>query len=66
MSTAAILVASWSWLLGNRCVTSVSCHLPWVDVGGGLVYDEDAIAVEQGACQTDQLTLTHAEVAPAL
>src|SRR5581483_12470704 len=37
-----------------------------VDIGGGLVEDQNARVGQQGARERDKLALPHAEVAPAL
>ncbi len=39
---------------------------PLVDVGGGLVHDEDLVAAQDGARQAHELALARAQVAPAL
>lgn len=37
-----------------------------VDIGRGFVTDQDAGGAEDGACQTQQLSLTQREVSPVL
>ena len=40
--------------------------VPWIDVGCCLVDDEYLVSLEDGARQTEQLTLTDAEVLATL